>query len=553
MKNKVLLFSSLFLAFLFSSCNRGGKTGLLVPKDAGLVIQVDISSLSSKLSWQEIKETAWFGEAQKQIKDSFALKLLNDPSNSGIDTEGSLVFFLKKSGNSGYAAIQGKLKDAEKFSLMVKNIDKESITIEKDGNFSFAKNAKSEDAVLYFTDKIFVFTADASEMYKSMSRGQAVNKFGMDSLKYFAKTTLSLKGSDLLDSDKRFADLIADKADMHYWMNTGNLYGGMMGGLFNMMKLSALLEDNISTGKMNFENGKIVAETKQLYNKEISALLKKYSGKEVGDELLSRLPEGDVLAAFGMNFNPELLKEILKLIGVDGIVNGALGQAGLNIDDFIKSSKGDMAFALTNFAMKESPATVTLDDGQEIAYQKEKPDFKFVFGASVNDKTAFQKIVNAADSFFKDKDKAVADSSNGFKTKQQDQWFALGSSQEEIDAFLKGGKKPAYAGIFKGHNFGGFVDLQKIIQLASANSKDSASKKMSQISGSFWKNIVVSGDLKNGEANSRFEINLMDGSSNSLKQLNKYMDQMYSAMPKNDFQEFEAMDTTSNLPTEIHK
>ena len=70
---------------------------MLVPKDAGLVIQVDISSLSSKLSWQEIKETAWFGEAQKQIKDSFALKLLNDPSNSGIDTEGSLVFFLKKS------------------------------------------------------------------------------------------------------------------------------------------------------------------------------------------------------------------------------------------------------------------------------------------------------------------------------------------------------------------------------------------------------------------------------------------------------------------------
>lgn len=552
MKIKALLFSSLFFTILFSSCNRGGQTGLLVPKDAGLVIQVDMSSLSSKLSWQEIKETAWFAEAQKQIKDSFALKLLNDPSNSGIDMDGSLVFFLKKSGNSGYAAIQGKLKDAKKFSLMVKNIDKESITIEKDGNYSFAKSNKSEDAVLYFTDKQFVFMADGSEMYKSMSQGQAVNKFGIDSLKYFAKTTLNLKGGDLLDSDKRFADLIADKADMHYWMNSGNIYGGMMGGLFNMMKLSTLLEGNITTGKMNFENGKIVAETKQLYNKEISTLLKKYAGKEVGDELLSRLPEGDVLAAFGMNFNPELLKEILKLIGVDGIVNGALGQAGLNIDDFIKSSKGDIAFALTNFAMKESPATVTLDDGQEIAYQKEKPDFKFVFGASVNDKTSFQKIVNAADSLFNDKDKAVADSSNGFKTKQQDQWFALGSSQEEIDAFLKGGKKPAYAGIFKGHTFGGFVDLQKIIHLASANSKDSSSKKLSQISDSFWKNMVVSGDLKNGEAKSRFEINLMDGSNNSLKQLNKYLDQMYSAMPKNNFQEFEAMDTTINLPSEIH-
>ena len=80
----------------------------------GLVIQVDIFTLSSKPVGEIKVETAGFKGSPKAIKDS--LKLLNDPSNSGIDT-GEVLFFLKEKRNSGYTAIQGKLKDAENFLL----------------------------------------------------------------------------------------------------------------------------------------------------------------------------------------------------------------------------------------------------------------------------------------------------------------------------------------------------------------------------------------------------------------------------------------------------
>ena len=102
-----------------------------------------------------------------------------------------------------------------------------------------------------------------------------------------------------------------------------------------------------------------------------------------------------------------------------------------------------------------------------------------------------------------------------------------------MDAFLAGGKKPAYADIFKGHNGGGFVDLQKFIMQAAASNKDTASKKVFDLSSAFWKNINAFWDVKGGNATSHFEINLQDGSTNALKQLNKYLDHMYLAVPKN--------------------
>lgn len=538
MKNKFLLLFTLFAACTFSACNKGGKTGLLVPKDAGLVLHIDLSSLSSKLSWEEIQQTAWFAEASKKADDSLAKKLLADPAASGVDTDGSLVIFMTRTGNSGYVAVEGKLKDVEKFknSILEGNRGKASIT--KDGDLNFAKIEDSDDATLYFNDKIFVFIADASDTKKvagnqSFPQPGESKKYTLDSLKYFAKNTFSLKGKYLLDSDERFADMISDKADAHYWVNAGGLYGGLLSGPLAMMKIGDVLQGNISTGKANFENGKIVFDGKTFYNEKLADLFKKYAGKEVSNELLGKLPDQNVLAAFAMNYNPDGIKEFLKLLGVDGMANAAMAQFGYSVDEFIKANAGDLAFALTDFSIHKKPTTLTLENGEVIKYDDEKPDMKFVFGISVNDKAAFQKLVDLVGRNLKDKMPGTDSSTNHLKNKLQDKWFAFGTSDAEVDAFLNGNKKPAYADIFKGHNGGGFVDLQKFIIQAAASNKDTASKKAFDISAAFWKNINAFWDVKSGNATTHFEINLQDGSSNSLKQLNKYFDQMYLSVPKN--------------------
>ena len=63
-----------------------------MPKDAGFVMHINSSSLSSKLSWEEISQTNWFKEMPRKPTDSLAQKLLDDPSNSGIDTKKDFVY-----------------------------------------------------------------------------------------------------------------------------------------------------------------------------------------------------------------------------------------------------------------------------------------------------------------------------------------------------------------------------------------------------------------------------------------------------------------------------
>ncbi|SDC61130.1 DUF4836 family protein [Niabella drilacis] len=539
-KNKGLLILSIGLAFLITACNKGGKTGLLVPDDAAMVLHVDLASLSSKLTWAEIKQTTWFTEALNQTTDSLGKQLLNDPETSGLDPKGNLVMFLKRTGSNGYLAFEGSLKDAAKFSKVIEDGGKGKIKIEKDGEYSFVRSPDNDNAVVYFNDKLFVAIIDASGMSKGFpgnrsSFGGSAEKYPLDSLKLLAKNTFQLKGSKLLDSDKRFADLISDKADMHAWVNSGNLYSGLAGGIMAMMKFNALLDGAITAGKANFDNGKITADFKSYYGKEMTDLLKKNSGSSITDETISHLPEQDVLAAFSMSYAPSYIKDLIKLLGFDGIANAGLAQLGITIDDFTKANGGTQSFALTDVTITGKPTSITLDNGETIPYEKDDTRFDFVFGSSVGDKSSFQKLIDAFKKTI-DKEMPVKDSAlERIKSKLTDKWFAIGGSDAEVDAFLAGGKKPAYARSFAGHSMGGFVNLQKIFTTTMANSKkDTAYKKNLEVSANFWRTITMHSDIKGGEAISKVEINLADTQTNALKQLNQYIDKMYQAIPKKE-------------------
>ena len=93
-RNPLLLAIAVTVTLFAVSCKKGGKTGLLVPKEAAVVFYFNSGSLSSKLSWEEIKKSQWFQEASREASDSFARKMLQDPSLSGVNTEKGFCFFL---------------------------------------------------------------------------------------------------------------------------------------------------------------------------------------------------------------------------------------------------------------------------------------------------------------------------------------------------------------------------------------------------------------------------------------------------------------------------
>lgn len=511
-RNTLLLAIAVTVTFFAVSCKKGGKTGLLVPKEAAVVFYFNSGSLSSKLSWEEIKKSEWFQQASREASDSFARKMLQDPSLSGVNTEKGFCFFLAGRGRGGYASFQGDIKDQAAFEEMVKHSEKSSATPEKAGDLTILR---MNDAVLTWNKSKFVFVVDAPF---SMNMNGS-KRFPEDSLVSFAKNIYTLKGKDLLDSDSKFADLIQSKGDMHLWISAGNLYSNMTMGIMDMMKMNVLMEGNISTGTLSFDDGKITLNGKQYYGKELTKLINKYSSKGAGSELTGRLPNGDVLAAGVYSYPVGAITEMIKLIGADGLANAFLGQKGLSLDDIGKAFKGDLAFAVTDVVSRVD--TVKYEyEGKTSSYTTNKSEPQYVFGMAIDDQKSFDKIYNVFSEDLNKMPSGMAD------IKTEKGWLTVSNTPALTSGFLSGNNKPAYADKISGHTLGVFFNLQKFMTLIDSEMRDSASSKVLQLSKETWQDVTMYADYKGGTGSYQFDVNLINKGTNSLKQLNQYADKI---------------------------
>jgi hypothetical protein len=512
-RNPLLLALAVTVTLFAVSCKKGGKTGLLVPKEAAFVFYFNSGSLSSKLSWNEIKQSEWFQEAQKEAPDSFARKVLNDPAISGVDTEKGFCFFVAPRGRGGYATFQGGIKDQAAFETMLKSSRETSGAPVKSGDLNVL--ALDGNAVLTWNKSTFIFVADAP-----LNTSGTGSKFPTDSLILFAKNTYSLTGKALLDEDSKFADLIQSKGDVHMWFNAGNLYNSMSMGMMDMLKLSTLTDGNIGTGTLSFDDGKISFTGKQYYGKELTKLFDKYSSKGANSELVGRLPGGEVMVAGVYSYPIGAITDMVKLIGADGIANMFLGQKGITLEDIGKAFKGDLAFAVTDVKSRVDTVKYEGYDGKSSSYTTTKTEPSYVFGMAIDDQKSFDKIYNV---FGEELNKVPATVAS---IKAEKGWLMVSNSSELSSGFLAGNNKPAYADKISGHMLGVFVNIQKILTSVQSETHDSSSLKMLEVSKSTWQDVIASADYKGGTSSFKVDVNLVDKSMNSLKQLNRYADQL---------------------------
>ena len=538
------ILSSLVLLIAIS-CNKGDKTGLLVPKDAGVVIHINSGALSSKLSWDEISQTDWFKELSNETTDSTAQKLLNDPAHSGIDTKASLVFYIKKQGRNGYVVFTGSVKDPVAFESFCKEVNKGAGKATKEADLSFMTMERS--GIVAWDNSRFAYIGNSPmpDMEKAMDEHHSSDsyKFSVDSLKEFGKLALTLKGKDNLDNDSRFASLIEDGSDVHIWTNIAGLYGSnsLAAGVMSMMKMNTLLEGNVSASSLNFEDGKIAMKTKQYYGEEMQKLLSRYSAKPLSADVINRLPSQNVVGMIALNYPPEGLKEFLKVTGLDGVANGFLGRIDYSIDEFVKANKGELLVAVSDLEIITKEKTMDTGEGQPpYKYSTTQPDMKVLFATSVNDKAAFDKLIGIA--LAETKNLPVQNSPK-IQYKLENGWFAASNSQEQVDKFLSGAStKNPLADKISGEPFALFIDIQKIITSTKSSVKDSSGSAAITASG-MWQDIIATGGTYKDKAmNFTFEINLVDKNTNSLKQLNQYVNDLYKINKERKNRKREMMD-----------
>lgn len=528
MQKRIYSFSAIaFMAvLLFTSCSKKtNKQGRYIPETAAAVMHINGESLNAKLPWEEIKKNDWFAEIQKDSSMSgFSKSILDNPANTGVNVKADILLFYVSDSTGSYAALEGAITDDAKFKSMLLESNKNGKEIVKDGYtyFSTDKNCVAYNKERFFaTMETGVYNYLSNPLPIPLDTAYAdisttTNKRDMSTV---ASQIISLAEDKSMAKNEKFSQLIASKGDAHFWFNakyfdaTKNL-----GAMASMANLSKLYDGAITVGTLNFENGKIDIDAKSYGGKEITDLYKNYNGTGIDKTMLQNIPSQNVAGVFAFNFKPAGIKEFLKLLNMDGLVNLGAAQAGFNLDDFVKANKGDILIAATDVKADSTSF------GQ--------PTAKFIFATSVGDKASFNKIIDAGKKYGGAMGSMGAEK---FSFNTNEKYFVFSNDKASTDKFLTGSTvaAPSYIDKIVGGPFGGYVNLQYILGVMKPNTDaDSASVAMYKASNNVWDNMILNGgNFKDGGITQHWEINMLDKTTNSLKQLNTYLGFM-SAMQK---------------------
>lgn len=517
MKVSPILTAMAALLLLMTSCKNNNKSGLYIPKDAAFVFHLNTSSLSSKLSWEEVKASAWFKEAYTKSGDAYAQKLMDNPDASGIDAKSDFAFFVQRKGKGSISLFEGSVKDAAAFEALCKKIGKTEKT-EKSGEWNLLVPDNST-VVAWNSSKFAVINDLPLGAINPMGNGfgEPVH-VSTDSLKIFVKDIMTLSGDNSLFEDERFASLLEEKGDMHLWMNSGALYADMT-GLLAMMKMGNLFSGNVSAATLAFEDGKISMKSKTYMGKEMQELMEKWESKKVDAAVFNRIPSEKVLGVMAANIDPASLQNFFKAIGFDGLINMMLAKQNITINEVLAATKGEFVFAFSDLSMQKRTTTTVAGNAID-SNTFTKPEFNILFATNVAQRPTFEKML----SIFSE-----GSSTLPFSYKLNDQWFVAANNPQTADGFMAGnGSKKAFADKISGHPFGMYLDLQGILK--TNFSEESAAKSMLAESAAIWEDMIATGgETKNGATTAEFVVNLVDKKTNSLKQLNRFIDKMFEA------------------------
>lgn len=505
------------VAMFVVSCKNTNTQGRYIPANAAIAVHINGKALSEKLPWTEIKNNPLFKDAYADSNMTAAVKkLLDNPDNSGIDTKNDLQFFMQKDSLGAYVAFEGSIKDEAAFKAFVVEITENGTVTEKDG----VNYISRFPACIGWTKETFIYVMDTPDV------GQKDALSGISKprdISATCKAAFALDESKSLAKEEKFSKLVKEQGDLHFWMNSEELNkNNPSSAAMAMLNLDKLLKGSITAVTVNFENGKIAANVRSYAGEELTKLYKKYSGGKVNEDMLKRMPGKDAIAIIALNFKPEGLREFLKITNLDGFINIGAASLGFTLDDFVKANKGDILFGLSDLKLvTDTSKTPALDD-EQMAPPTPKPEFNFVFAASVGDKDAFNKLINSgkklSGTFVNSGALPLAYNGNGT-------YFALANSQENADKFIAGGSSNAdLVSKIGGEPMAAYFNLQSLIKVfGSFAAKDSSSKAVYDASLKLWDNILAKGGgFSDGASMQTIEINLMDKNTNSLKQLNQY-------------------------------
>jgi hypothetical protein len=504
------------LTFTLHSCGSKNEEGALIPSNATVVSVLDLGSMSKNLTWEEIKTSGWYNsiKTNNELSD-WAKKVLGNPEESGINFKKSLITFTGKStGGKPYVAFTGTLNNQRDFDQFNKQNSNPG-DIKSDGKISIL--SLSNNQLIGWNNQHFVYLSSENiDVPKFPIRDSGNNvqtsPLNQTDLLNECKNIFSLKKEYSLSGNKIFSALMKEKGDLRLYLNGEELMkNNPIPGLGNMLNSDIFYKNNVTTMAVEFIKGGIEIQTKQYGSGELMDYFKKNTGTKINKEMIERIPSQDVAAVVALNIKPEAFQNLAKLIGMDGLANMFLQQAGFNLDDLSKAIDGNILFVVSDLKTSEN----------KIDSNKSKIDLNVLLAMGVKDESAFKKIVNGAGKFL-EKDKT----SEEFPITLTNKMMVI-SNGNYASQFLANQTKNKFDFLddIDDAPLGAFFDIHKMISMAKKPSRQGLEEDSIFAENlKMWRNVTVTGgEVKNGAIEMKMEIKLMDENTNSLKQLKGFI------------------------------
>lgn len=394
---RVCLFLLLATA-LATSCKKPvPRQARFIPKDAAVVASVNTSSLQSKL----LKNEVTLSNIVRNLSGSDTTmnkgrQELEDLKASGIDLDDNFYLAVANGGTGRGPVVTsaiGSLNDAAKFEAYIKKKGAAS-EIRKEKEFSYA-TINGDKMVAWGRDVVILMSYQKMISPANMQYDSATGSFNSGTpgnataeMKTEMQTNFNLKEDQSVAAIPEFRDLMQEKSDASIWVNSG---GSIENLPLPLPRLKQLLSNNFTTAKVNFEEGKIVLDSKSYYSNELRDLLKKYSGATVNLGLVENYPS-DNINAFGIfSFDPQLINEMVKYLEVGAIVDDYLSKMmGTNytLPDLLKAFKGEFGIVVSDMSLK------TAADTTAGSARAALPNMKMVVNIPIGDKMQMNRLMD---------------------------------------------------------------------------------------------------------------------------------------------------------------
>lgn len=515
-----LSLSALLMVLLFVSCKKSLPKQLqYIPKDATVVFSANAKSLNDKLADSKVSIDSLVKSLMADSKTTpEEIKKWDDLKEAGIDWSSDVYGFFQSKGSlmSGNAQVLGAVAAVSSASKLEEYLKKQKpgIAITKAaGGYSEAK--LGDEAVIGWNKDVVIVTSVTSSARYS-EEGQAPAAGSSSSTAQLAEL-FAQKPDASVTAIPAFKNFIKEKGDMLLWVNSSGSLAGLP-QLAMMPKAAELAKDSYYGGVVNFENGKVVVSYNSYTGKVMSEIMKKHSSRALDIDLVTKYPSGNITGFAVVNFDPAILLDIVRFLGVETLANQTLTNAGMNftLEDITKAFNGDFAAVASDFVAEEHemPGFPGMKTSE--------PTLKYLVNARVGDKAAYDKVCTAlAGKGLLVKSGAaylpamplgkvvfVLDEKNIF----------IAADSVLLSQYKAGSGKAAIAdnilSEIKGKSGAGYVDFTKIMSQIPAKGSDSASLNLVKAT---LKDLIITSDKYEGNIlKGKFELRTTNEKENSL-------------------------------------